>query len=105
VTRCAAPFEIHARSGAEARVVDGAIGFGGAVVGTMIHGVLENEPVRRSLLAALRRRRGVPEPALHPIPTRDAEYDRLEAVVRESLDRDLLWKIARLPPRRPGSKP
>jgi adenosylcobyric acid synthase len=100
---CPAPFQIYARSGADACVVDGAIGFGGAVVGTMIHGLFENEPARESVLAFLRRRKGLSKPTTsRPIPTRQAEYDRLEAVVRESVDHDLLWQLARMPRRGPG---
>jgi adenosylcobyric acid synthase len=100
---CPAPFEIRMRSGTDARIVDGGIGFGGAVVGTMIHGLFENEAVRKSVLAFLRRRKGLPEPTTsRPVPTRQAEYDRLEAVVRESLDHDLLWQIVGLPQRDHG---
>ncbi len=98
---CPAPFEIQVRAGVAARVADGAIAAGGAVVGTMIHGLFENEAIRRSLLAFLRSRKGLSEPAAaRPIPGREGEYDRLAAVVRESLDLDLLWRIAGLAPRR-----
>jgi adenosylcobyric acid synthase len=98
---CPVPFEIQVRAGVAAPVADGAIAAGGAVVGTMIHGLFENEPIRRSLLAFLRRRKGLAEPATtRRVPGRDAEYDRLAAVVRESLDIDLLWRIAGLAPRR-----
>jgi adenosylcobyric acid synthase len=94
---CPAPFEIRTRSGAHAGVVDGAVGANGAVVGTMLHGILENQGVRQSLLAHLRARKGLPEPTTSPaIPTKQAEYDRLEAVVRENLDHDRLWRITGL---------
>jgi adenosylcobyric acid synthase len=94
---CAVPFEVHARSGQTVRELEGAISSDGAVVGTMMHGLFENELVRRSLLAFLRQRKGLPEPtAAFAIPTRDAEYDRLEAALRESIDVDLLWRITGL---------
>lgn len=94
----AAPFEIHSRSGDDTQVVDGAIAHGGAVVGTMIHGLFENEPVRRSVLSFLRERKGLSEPvAWRPLPPRESDYDRLEEVVRGSIDLDLLWRITGLP--------
>jgi adenosylcobyric acid synthase len=97
---CPAPFEIQSRAGVSVHIADGAIAADGAVVGTMIHGLFEDESIRRSLLAFLRRRKGLSEPAARPIPVREAEYDRLAAVVRASLDIDLLWRIAGLAPRR-----
>ncbi len=73
---------------------DGAISADGAVVGTMLHGILENDAVRGSLLAYLRGRRGLTPPAeAAAVPTREDEYDRLAAVVRESLDLARLRQI------------
>jgi adenosylcobyric acid synthase len=90
-----APFELRSRSGRDVRVVDGAIGAGGAVIGTMIHGLFEHAGLRRGLLAYLRRRKGLAEPlaAAPPIAAAEAEYDRLEAAVRGSIDRALLHRI------------
>jgi adenosylcobyric acid synthase len=97
---CAAPFAIHARSGHEVAVVDGAIGAGGAVVGTMIHGLFENDAIRAHLLAGLRARRGLAAPdASAAIPSRAAEYDRLADAVRDSVDLELLYRIAQVPRR------
>jgi adenosylcobyric acid synthase len=97
---CPAAFEIVARNGHAARARDGAIGGDGAIVGTMLHGVFENDALRAGTLAALRERRGVPAPPARRIPTRRAEYDRLEAAVRGSLGGDLLWQLAGLAARR-----
>jgi adenosylcobyric acid synthase len=89
-------FEITSRNGTPCRVGDGSVGAGGAVVGTMIHGLFENASVRASLVARLRERKGVAAPAgAKPVPTRDAEYDRLAAAVREHLDLGLLYRIAK----------
>jgi len=97
-----APFEILTRSGAADRALDGAIGADGAVIGTMIHGLFENEPIRRHLLAFLRARRGLAAPASAPaIADVYAEYDRLEAAVRASVDLERLYRIAQARPRRP----
>jgi adenosylcobyric acid synthase len=96
------PFEILSRNGRLATAADGAISGGGAIVGTMIHGLFENEAVRTRTLAFLRRRKGLVErPATRGIPSKYAEYDRLEAAVREHLDCELLWRIARLNSRPP----
>ncbi|XXY45207.1 cobyric acid synthase [Sorangium sp. So ce269] len=93
-----AAFAIGSRSGRDEAALDGAVSADGAVVGTMIHGIFENDGLRRSLLAALRARRGLPaivdrEPA---IPSRHDEYDRLATAVEESLDRALLDRIVGL---------
>jgi cobyric acid synthase len=63
----------------------------------MLHGLLENESLRASLLAALRRERGSETAHAPAIPSREAEYDRLEAVVRQSLDLPLLRRLAQQP--------
>jgi adenosylcobyric acid synthase len=92
------PFEITARNGHADHAADGALDSAGTVVGTMIHGLFENASVRRSLLSSLRRRKGLDEsPGTAAIPSKRAEYDRLEAAVRAHLDCDLLRRIARVP--------
>lgn len=97
----ASPFEIRSRNGRIVATADGAIG--GAVVGTMLHGLFENEVIRARTLAFLRKRKGLSEcSAPHRIPSKQAEYDRLEAAVREHLDRELLWRLARLRSSSPG---
>jgi adenosylcobyric acid synthase len=97
-----APFTIVQRNGRQALVTDGAVGAGGAVVGTMLHGLFENAALRAGLLRYLRDRKGLAEPAgREAVPSRFAEYDRLEAVLREHIDHELLWRIARLPRARP----
>ncbi|WP_437968175.1 cobyric acid synthase [Sorangium sp. So ce260] len=92
-----AAFAIGSRSGRAEAALDGAVSADGAVVGTMIHGLFENDGLRRSLLAALRARRGLPALAGEPaIPSRHEEYDRLATAVEESLDRALLDRIVGL---------
>jgi adenosylcobyric acid synthase len=93
---CAA-FEIRARSGGETRDSDGAASADGAIVGTMIHGLFENDALRRSLIGALRRRKQLPAAAPPPpVASRHDEYDRLAAAVEASLDRALLDRIVGL---------
>jgi len=102
VAGAGAPFTITLRNGRPELASDGAVDASGAVVGTMLHGLFENATLRAGLLRFLRERRGLPDPPrTGAIPTRLAEYDRLEAVLREHIDRDLLWRISRLPRARP----
>jgi adenosylcobyric acid synthase len=90
----AAAFEITERGGRRECADDGAVDPNGAVVGTMIHGLLEDSELRSAILRALRRRRGLPEPtSVTRMPTRDAEYDRLATVLGDSLDGDWLNRI------------
>jgi adenosylcobyric acid synthase len=88
-------FRIAHRNRAPCDALDGAVGSGGVVVGTMIHGVFENPAVRRSLFAHLRARKGLPSSrAENEIPSREAAYDRLAGAVREHLDGALLRRLA-----------
>ena len=90
-------FTLRSRNGERTELPDGAVSFDGSVVGTMLHGIFENDVVRSGLLSALRRRRGLMEPAApRAIPSKDAEYDRLAAMLWEHLDLPLLRRIAGL---------
>jgi adenosylcobyric acid synthase len=90
-------FELVARNGEPSGAADGAVSANGQVVGTMLHGLFDNHALRARLLHTLRARRGLPAPATSSAPELDrfAEYDRLEAVVREHVDRGLLARLAR----------
>lgn len=91
-------FELQSRNARSERSLDGAVAGGGTLVGTMLHGLFENDVVRARTLSFLRRRRGVPAPAEgRRIPTKQAEYDRLENAVRQHIDIALLRRIAGLP--------
>lgn len=87
------PFTIRSRNSEPCVVSDGAIA--GPVVGTMIHGILNNDSVRSSLLSSLRLRRGL----LAPLPTAKPgpadEYDRLAQVVRDALAPNFLARLVR----------
>jgi adenosylcobyric acid synthase len=72
---------------------DGATSDDGWVVGTHVHGLLDDAAVRRPLLAAVAARRGrawVPGP---PVPGVEAELDRLAGAVSAALDMNLLRRI------------
>jgi adenosylcobyric acid synthase len=97
----AAPFRIVARNAVAQKavtedVLDGALSADGAVVGTMLHGIFENDALRAALIRTLRRRKGIDAPDSPPIPTREAEYDRLAATVRANIDWQMVERIAGL---------
>jgi adenosylcobyric acid synthase len=100
----AAPaLRILARNGAACDVEDGAVSADGAVVGTLVHGLLEEDTARAGLLARLRARRGLAEPAAPPIPSRQAEYDRLADALAAHLDWELLCGAAGVVASRPSA--
>ncbi|MGC4000289.1 MAG: hypothetical protein QM767_23755 [Anaeromyxobacter sp.] len=96
---------LTARNGEPCDIEDGAVSPGGAVVGTLVHGLLEDDAVRAGLLARLRARRGLPAPASPPVATREEEYDRLADALAAHLDWTLLCSAAGLPALpRPGAR-
>ena len=95
----ASPFEIQSRNGRTEVRSDGALSSDGMVVGTLLHGLFENEAIRSGTVAFLRRRKGiVADDIIRRIPTKQDEYDRLDAVVRGHLDCELLWRLTGLCP-------
>jgi adenosylcobyric acid synthase len=90
-------FEITERNGVAVCVAEGAVASDGVVAGTLLHGLFDNDGVRASLLAFLRRRRGLPMTELSMLPSRDHEYDRLAAALREHIDIATVRQIAGLP--------
>ena len=88
------PFRVMSRNGAPCDAPDGAISLNRATVGTMLHGIFENEGVRGALLSSLRNRKGLPKPEGPLVASRDAEYARLAAFVRTSLNIAAVKRIA-----------
>ena len=80
-----APFRITERSGSVTNSPDGALDTDGLTLGTYMHGLFHNHSLRHSLLTNLARRKGIalPEGAILDL---DAEYDKLAALVRRSVD-------------------
>jgi adenosylcobyric acid synthase len=68
---------------------DGAISENGAVVGTMVHGLLEHDALRHALLEQLRAQRGL-SGETGVSWDREAEYDRLAGAIEAHCDLDLL---------------
>jgi adenosylcobyric acid synthase len=98
-------FQLLSRNGEAVNMTDGAVNRSGNVVGTLLHGLFTNAPLRAGLLGRLRQLRGKPEHAPQPSHLGAAQaYDQLAATVRESLDQALLYRLARVSRRtRPGA--
>jgi adenosylcobyric acid synthase len=108
----AAPFRVIARNGAGAYALDGAVAADGAVAGTMLHGIFDNDTLRAAFLDGLRARKhaaagrprgtatqlAVPmrDAPVRPLAAREAEYDRLAAAVAANIDLAALRRIAGL---------
>jgi adenosylcobyric acid synthase len=90
-------FDLFQRNGRPIQLTDGAVSPDGRVVGTLIHGLFENDRLRAAMLLALRRARGLPDPST-PTPRHDkqAEYNRLATALREHVDLTLLQRMAGL---------
>jgi len=88
------PFRLRSRNGQALSEPEGALSPAGNVLGTMLHGLFENDGVRLRMLSVLRSRRGLaPVAAAKPIASREEEYDRLAGAVRAALDVPRLLQI------------
>ena len=89
-------FRIISRGQRKSAHLDGAVSNDGNIVGTYIHGLFENESIRRCLLSNLRKSKGLDNNTQTFKLSKDSEYDKLAALVRSSLDMDMVYKIAGL---------
>ena len=95
----AAPFLIEDRSDVavtSATSTDGSMDVPGRVLGTYIHGLFHNNQLRRAVLQHLANSKGVVLPPSGLDPAMDREFDKLAAWVRNSLDMDLVYRMAGL---------
>ncbi len=72
---------------------DGAMDATGWIAGTYMHGLLDNDALRHTLLHNLAARRGIVRASHHTRFDRHAAYDRLARLVREHLDVQQLYRI------------
>jgi adenosylcobyric acid synthase len=88
-------FTITSRSNQLSNSADGVVRSDGLVMGTYIHGIFDNDVYRRSILNALRVRKGLaPIETVNDTHTRkENSYNRLAETVRNSLNMDLLYTI------------
>jgi adenosylcobyric acid synthase len=89
-------FRIISRGERKSNHLDGAVSEDGNIVGTYIHGLFENASVRRCLLSNLRKTKGVDRETQPFALSKDSEYDKLAALVRGSVDMDMIYKIVGL---------
>ena len=93
-------FRLLGNDGALGDRLDGAISSDRLVWGTYLHGLFDHPSLRRLFVNALRRRKGLMPIRLPLGPTgasfRSGLYDRLEEVVRRSLDLSRLYAIVGL---------
>ena len=90
-------FNIVRRSNAPVDLQDGFINDKHHVFGTYCHGIFDNDHLRRSVINALRKRKG-----LLPLDVKfkyreykEAEFDRLAAIVRKHFDMKKFYEILR----------
>ena len=90
-------FLIVQRSGETVEFEEGFVSEDRRVMGTYMHGIFDNDDFRRSLLDALRRRKGLPELDHSEVVSykegKEAAYDRLAAIVRSNLDMDYVRRV------------
>ena len=84
----------------EVDIQDGLVTADGNCFGTYIHGIFDNDELRRGILNALRKKKGL---ASLPVQFRlqeykESEYDRLAATVREALNMDLVYELLEFAP-------
>lgn len=99
----ALPFHLESRSGSPCDVWDGALSADGRILGTYIHGLFANDGLRRAILANLARWKGIELPSAPLGPSHEFQYERLAALVRQHLNLDRVYEIARLERARWGS--
>jgi adenosylcobyric acid synthase len=88
-------FTITSRSDQPIISADGVVRSDGLVMGTYIHGIFDNDEYRRSLLNALRIRKGLaPIESVNDTHTRkENSYNRLADTVRHSLNMELIYTL------------
>ncbi|HWR28532.1 MAG TPA: cobyric acid synthase [Negativicutes bacterium] len=94
-------FSILQRSGQPVAFDDGFVSADGLVMGTYIHGIFENDGYRRSLLDALRVRKGLPPLAgevVSYLDRKEAAYNKLADLVRANLDMEHVRRVMGLEP-------
>jgi adenosylcobyric acid synthase len=89
-------FRIIQRGDKHCDELDGAVGGGGKIFGTYLHGLFDNAPIRHAFLTKLRQWKGIALVAQPPLPTKEQQYDKLADIVRQNLNMKLVHKICDL---------
>ncbi|MDU2065835.1 MAG: cobyric acid synthase [Sporomusaceae bacterium] len=88
-------FHLESRSGEAISIDDGVVRQDGLVMGTYLHGIFDNDKLRRKILNALRCRKGLAplEVTVNRLAQKEAAYNRLADTVRDSLDMKKLYAM------------
>lgn len=89
---------LQQRNGEEINQCEGAISPDGSVAGTYIHGIFDSDDFTRSLLNALRERKGLAPlvgEAFQYQTFRDQQFDLLAAAMRQNIDIDAVYRLMR----------
>ena len=89
-------FRIRERSSKPCDTLDGCLDARGRVLGTYIHGLFQNQELRRGILRHIAFSKGRTLSFNGDDHKRDVEYDRLAKLVRDSLDMELIYTITGL---------
>jgi adenosylcobyric acid synthase len=89
-------FRILQRGDQQTDHVDGAVDETGTVLGTYLHGLFENTPLRHAFLSVLRDRKGIEAGPQGVLSGKEEQYDKLADHVRASLNMGLVRQICGL---------
>lgn len=99
---CQPAFKLTQRSSVPVDLLDGAVNGDGRILGTYLHGIFDNDILRRQIINTLRTQKGLlPLELTETISTkeqRERDYNKLAQVVRESLDITKIYEIMGLEP-------
>ena len=87
------PFIIIERAGKKVYIEDGGVNKDFTALGTYIHGILDNDALRRKLLNTVRERKGLKP--IYKITSYDKEfaYNRLANIMQQHLNINLIYKF------------
>ena len=92
----ATAFRLTERSGQASSAPDGCASESGWVLGTYVHGLFHNDRLRRNILEAVARRKGVSLPSGADAFDQSREYDKLADLVRSHVDMGAIYGMAEL---------
>ncbi len=92
------PFlRIIERSGKDISMVDGAVSNNGNVIGTYVHGILDNDEFRLGLINYLRKNKGISPLLRDELITakreKEEQYDRLADLIRKHIKMDMIYGV------------
>ncbi|MFC2014536.1 cobyric acid synthase [Chloroflexota bacterium] len=89
-------FCLKERSGKTSDILDGYLDSSGRVLGTYVHGLFDNQELRRVILSHIAQSKGKLLNFDNETVRREDEYDKLADLIRNSLNMDTIYNIAGL---------